>query len=140
MKTINKKLQNILLVNAGFSITSAMNIFLFPLKTAAIMGLSDVFWLQFVAIGLLFFAALVGFVAFQKTTDPLWVKLIIVQDVLWVITSVLVLTIRPWGLSMAGLLLIASIAVIISLFSWFQIKYLPNTTEENNPLPKKSKY
>jgi hypothetical protein len=140
MKLVNQPLQKTLFINAGFSATSAISVLLFPIGIATLMGLSDAFWLLLVAIGLVFFALLVSFVALQKTTDPLWVKLIIVQDVLWVIASILVLALQPWGLSMTGLFIIAAVAAIISLFSWFQIKYLPNTTEENNPLPKKSKY
>ena len=118
-------LQKILFFNAGFSMLAASIILTSPLSITRLIGLSDAFWLQLIALGLIIFSALVCFVAVQKTASRSWVKLIISQDTLWVLSSILVLIFNPWHLNTFGLVLVAVIAVIIGLFAWLQNKHLP---------------
>ncbi len=127
MKTVNTSLQKILFINAGFSVVSASSILLFPTTISTLMGFSDALWLQLVAIALVFFAVLVSFVALQKTTDSIWVNFIIIQDVLWVLGSIALIAIRPWNISISGIVLISAVAAIIALFAWIQHKHLSNS-------------
>ena len=124
MKTVNTSLKNTLFANATFSAVSAMSILMFPSGMAEQMGITNIFWLTFVAIGLLLFVGLVVFVARFKTHQSFWVNLIIVQDLIWVMGSALVLLFQPWGLSNTGLTLITLVAILVGFFAWRQNHYL----------------
>ncbi len=120
MNQVNKSLQKVLGINASFSAISASSILFFPEGISSAMGLSSAHELKQIAWGLVFFSIWVAFVALRKSTNTAWVKLIIVQDLLWVLGSVLILLIQPWGLNNFGLELLAIVAMVVSVFAGLQ--------------------
>ncbi len=87
-------------------------------------GVTEPNVLLYIGIGLLLFAGSVLFQAVRKELVRAQVNSIIVQDWLWVTGSVAVLAFQLFGLSVAGYLLIAFVAIIVADFALFQRKYL----------------
>lgn len=118
----HKSLQNTLLGNVTLSLISGLTLIFTSDTLATIMNLSDDFWLSWVGFGLLVFVVFIGGII-RMGMPMFWVKTIILQDVIWVVASVLVILLNPWSISKNGLLLISFIALIVGLFAWLQYTY-----------------
>lgn len=132
MKNKNNKLRNTLLINASFSSISAFILLTSTEFISELMGFSDSYGVQIVGVGLVLFAALVGFVAIKKVTHAPWVILIIVQDVLWVCASMLVILLHPWDIHQIGEEIIAVVAVIIGVLAGLQYTFLKSNMAKDS--------
>ncbi len=115
-------LKNTLAANATFSTASGILLAIFPEKFAELFEVENALVFRIIGVILLFFA---GFVFSQvKKHDVKLVKFIISQDALWVLGSLLLVLLKPFGISQTGNNMIAGVAVIILLFTIGQIQGL----------------
>lgn len=116
--TIMQDLKNALMGNAIFSAFSGSTLILFHAKTSRLFGLEDgtVFWV--IGFALLFFAATVWYES--SRLRPPFVRWIVVQDVLWVLGSLILLIFKPLEISALGNFLIAAVALFVAFFGWRQ--------------------
>lgn len=111
-------LQKALVTNATFSTTSALIMLIFSTALTNLFGLAERLPFLVVGAGLLFFAGTILFeVKRLRTKAVYW---IIIQDILWVLGSVAVLLLQPFGISMIGNILIAIVAFIVLVFAIWQ--------------------
>lgn len=111
-------LQKALVTNATFSTTSALIMLIFSTAITNLFGLEERLPFLVIGAGLLFFAGTILFeVKRQRTRAVYW---IIIQDVLWVLGSVVLLLLQPFGISMMGNILIATVALIVLIFAILQ--------------------
>lgn len=124
-----KSIQKALLANALFSGLSGLVLIVFKDKIAHVFATSNttVFWI--VGTALIFFTATILFEL--KRQNPLGVLLIIFQDLLWVLASIILLIFRPFAISAMGYTLIAIVALIVLGMALFQIKALARIDERN---------
>lgn len=121
MLSSQRNMKNVLRLNAGFSAVSGLLlIFYQPLVDK--MGILNYQIAMLIGLGLLTFAGLVFYTSRQL--HLILVKTIIIQDLLWVLVSIIVLVIHPWNLSQLGYGLIGAVAVVIAAILLLQIKYL----------------
>ena len=118
----NKSLKIALWANSSFSATSALGIFIFPEALMHLLGLPSFLALYIVAYGLLIFVLFVAYVAVKKQNQTRWVRFIVIQDLLWVLASILILVLNPWQFPVSGLVLIAFVASVVGFFAWVQFK------------------
>jgi cytochrome c oxidase assembly factor CtaG len=91
---------------------------IFSTAITNLFGLEERLPFLVVGIGLLFFAGTILFeVKRQRRNAVYW---IIVQDVLWVLGSIVLLLLQPFGISMVGNVLIATVAFIVLVFAVWQ--------------------
>lgn len=122
------KLQNFLLGNALFSLISGSVLLIWPNRLAQIFDIqaSMPFWITGVA--LLGFSAWVMVVArWQNRTAILSV---IIQDLVWVLSSGVLLIVKPWGVSESGHQIIAVVAMMVLFFGLGQIVALAQELDE----------
>lgn len=105
------RLQKALAINAVFSSLSGITLVISYTKIADMFKVSNdsIFWI--IGAVLLFFSATILFEI--KKQYPLRVLWIIIQDFLWVLGSFVLLAFQPLGISFAGNLTIAIIALIV---------------------------
>ena len=111
-------LQTSLKSNAAFSLLSGFLLIVIHGKIAQLFGVSNatVFWV--IGIGLVLFAATVYWESIKLR--PLQVFSIIVQDLIWVIASIILLIFNPFQISFWGNVLIAVVALIVFIFALAQ--------------------
>ncbi|WP_430967475.1 SRPBCC family protein [Spongiimicrobium sp. 2-473A-2-J] len=116
------KLQNTLLANAIFSGMSGIGLLLFHKEIADIFSVnsSTTFWI--VGIALIYFASTITYEIFKQRPIP--ILFIIIQDILWVIGSIILLVSQPFGISITGNYIIAAIALIVFFMAIAQSKAL----------------
>lgn len=105
------KLQIALLVNAIFSSLSGIVLILGNRQIAQLFSTTNntVFWV--IGCVLIYFATTIGYEIFkQRSWAILW---IIIQDGLWVIGSIVLLIMNPFGISQIGLAVIGVVALIV---------------------------
>ncbi|WP_027418172.1 hypothetical protein [Crocinitomix catalasitica] len=105
------QLQKALTLNALFSSLSGLILILFNQQIAEIFGTSNttVFWI--VGLILLYFSVTIFYERIkQRKPFVLW---IIIQDISWVLGSVLILILKPFNISSTGNLIILIIALIV---------------------------
>lgn len=104
--------------NAVFSSLSGLVLIFFHASLARIFVISDsrAFWM--IGIALLFFAATVWFES--QRLRPAFVRWIVVQDFLWVVGSLVLLVLQPFGISAVGNWLIAAVAAAVGFLGWRQ--------------------
>ncbi|MCH2226038.1 MAG: SRPBCC family protein [Crocinitomicaceae bacterium] len=107
-------LQLALLGNGIFSLSSAILIIIFKNKVANWFGLEKS--IAFLIIGLCLFYFSYSIFKELKNPNPEAVFYIIVQDLIWVVASVLILTIKPFGISALGNQIIAGVAFVVLFF------------------------
>lgn len=107
-------LRTSLLANAVFSTLTAITLLLFSRQVAVLFGLSRTLIFLIIGAGLLVFAASVAIEAGRQR--PGKVRLIIIQDAIWVLASVVVLIFRPFDISSVGYVLIGVVAALVGLF------------------------
>ena len=121
-------LQKALIGNAIFSTTSAFILLLFSRQVQHWFGvqLQWPFWI--IGLGLIFFAGTI-FMEIKRQRKAA-VYAIIIQDILWVLGSMALLLLQPFGISNLGNGLIAIVALIVLLFAIFQYCGLRKTETE----------
>lgn len=125
-------LKKILILNALFSLTNTIIMlslrdimagFLFT-PEFSLIGISASIILQLLAFGLFGFAAYVVFVAFNLSKYVMQVKIIIVADFLWVMSTILLLIFTHSIFSFNGMLFFAIVGLIVAGFAGLQMKFL----------------
>lgn len=104
-------LQKALLANALFSGLSGIILIALSKQISKLFEISNqsIFWI--VGIALIFFSLTIVFE--MKKQKPLRVKIIIIQDFLWVIASIILLIIQPFEISVSGNIIIAVVAMVV---------------------------
>ena len=129
MDSINlQPIRKAILANAAFSTICGFALTVFPTSIALYLGVSAPSALRIIGIGLLIFVASLIHTATRPIVKRKQVQLIIAQDLLWVLASFLLLIIRPFGLSTAGLWSVDIIAILVGVFAYWQYQYLPKAT------------
>lgn len=123
MKNV-RKLKYALLANAMFSTISGLILIFFNDQLARIMAVKIPAILLFIGIGLLFFAGSIIWLAKHTAINQKRVKMIIIQDWLWVIGSLLILIFQIFGLSRVGYAMILGVAIVVGIFAFLQQRYL----------------
>lgn len=116
------KLQKALLTNAIFSgISGLLLIFLHP-SIAELFETTNtaVFW--GIGIALIYFASTIIYEYYKQRT--LFVKIIIAQDLLWVVGSIVLLIWKPFEISFMGNVLIGVVALIVLFMATIQLMAL----------------
>ncbi|MGB6152014.1 MAG: hypothetical protein WBG48_08480 [Pricia sp.] len=116
------RLQTALLVNAIFSSLSGIALIIGNRQIAQLFGTTNntIFWV--VGCVLIFFATTIVYeICEQRSWAVLW---IIIQDALWVIGSVVLLTWNPFGTSQNGLAVIGFVALIVIFMAINQLRAL----------------
>jgi len=124
------RLQKTLSVNAAFSGVTGMVLILLNTWVAELFGRSEqsIFWI--IGTMLIFFASTIIFEVIRQR--QLWIKLIIIQDILWVVGSGFILLKRPFNLTDLGYIIIAIVAIIVLLMAINQTLALTSTKNEEN--------
>ncbi len=129
------KLQKSLRLNAIFSGISGMALIVLNKQISNLFGITNTTVLVVIGIVLLFFASTIIYeIVKQRLVAVLW---IIVQDFLWVVSSIALIAINPFEISKAGNSSIALIAFVVFLMGINQSRALAQIDSTNN---KKSKH
>lgn len=115
-------LQKALVSNAAFSVCSGLILSFFSNQFSE--------WFQtdnktpFFVIGLLLLGfSLLVFIEFNKQR-PFWIKIIIAQDIAWVLVSAVLVVFNPLSISLLGNVIVFLVAIIVAFFAFFQWKGL----------------
>lgn len=122
----NVKLKPALFGNSIFSGISGITTLILMDPLNQLIGISEPLVLPILGVGLILFAGTIVFHATRKVIDPMQVKLIIVQDLLWVVGSVVILSFQMFGLTHLGYILIGVIAIAVADFTFLQYHGLKN--------------
>lgn len=114
------KLKTALLANATFSSISGVTMLLFSNWISELMGIPNKWVLPIIGGGLLFFASTIVYQATRDSINSNPVKLIILQDLLWVVGSLVILVFGLFDLTIVGKILIAIVAVAVADFAFLQ--------------------
>ena len=128
-------LKTALKTNALFSFSTGVSCLVLPQQLGNWMNIQNSTVFYILGIGLIFFAAFVAFTAFQKEVITSLVNQIIVQDVLWVLVSIILLIMNPFGISFVGNMMILIVAIIVLIFAILQYIGLKRYQigDKNNP-------
>ena len=118
MRRIN--LKKVMLANAIFSATFGMIMLVLNSYITELMGLKISWLLPLIGVGLLGFAATVAYQATRQVISAMQVKSIVIQDLVWVVASIVVLLTDIGELSYSGKVLIALIAIAVADFALLQ--------------------
>lgn len=120
-------LQNALLANATFSGLSGILLIFFHRYFADTFGMtaSISFWI--IGLMLVFFASTIVSEIFKQRR--LFVKMIIIQDALFVVGSVFLLIFNPFNISSAGNYWIAGVALVVFCMAINQMVALKRTAK-----------
>ena len=116
------KLTVALKANAAFSTFSGITLILFHNSLAQLFAVDNPMPFWIVGIGLLFFAGTVFLEARQTPKRIKKVQFIIVQDILWVVASMVIIAFQIFSLSTTGYTLIGIVALIVGYFAFAQWK------------------
>jgi hypothetical protein len=116
-------LKSILLANATFSGASGIAMALFHNRLADFIGLSEPVALILIGLGLIVFSVFLFWLKTKANSPAALVNTVIVLDLFWVLGSVFVVVLKPFGLGTAGHVLIGGIAVVVFGFALGQWRY-----------------
>ncbi len=121
-------LQKFLTINAAFSTASGALLLAFQEKIEHIFNVKPNYFFFIIGILLLFFAVtIIVEIKKQRALPVLW---IIVQDMLWVVGSIVLLIFNPFHISAEGNIIIAIVALIVLILGLGQAKGLARADEE----------
>ena len=121
---MKKKLQNVLKANAVFSMLSGSAILFFGNSIAEMMNISNAIILMVIGVGLILFGSFVWYQASRSNINIKKVKMIIIQDWIWVLGSILIIGLQLFQISFNGYILMGIVALIVADFAFFQNYYL----------------
>ncbi|WP_169544736.1 hypothetical protein [Sneathiella aquimaris] len=125
--SVNPILKNTLLLNAAFSLVSALICLIFNDFFTDLLGLNKGLYLYILGAGLIVFAIDVAYTATRDAMNLFFVKIIIGADFLWVAASFGLTLLAPHWFSVIGVLLIELIALSVLIFAILQIIGLMQT-------------
>ncbi len=123
-------LKNVLRINALFSFSSGVLTTTFSGKLSEIMGWTSATIFYFMGPILCGFALYVWLQSNRQSDSH--IKMIIFQDLLWVMSSVIVMFTNPFGITVVGLWLIAIVALIVLDFALLQMWGVRRMTKMRN--------
>lgn len=121
---MKKKLQNVLKANAVFSMLSGSAILFFGNSIAEMMNISNAIILMVIGVGLILFGSFVWYQVSRSNINIKKVKMIIIQDWIWVLGSILIIGLQLFQISFNGYILMGIVALIVADFAFFQNYYL----------------
>ena len=125
-------LKNVLLLNAASSGVTGLILAALPGTVASLFEVTQTF--PFVAVGLflVFFAGLVFYAATRQVVNRPLIRFIVLLDFLWVVSSILIVSLQPLVISFLGYSLISAVAAWVALMAFLQYsglrKVLPDST------------
>ncbi len=122
-------LQKFFTMNATFSTFCGVMSLMFQKNIENLFGLEPSNFFMILGILLLFFAlTIVVEIKKQRALASLW---IIIQDILWVIGSLLLLLFNPFNISLEGNVIITIVALVVLIMAIGQSKGLARIDEES---------
>ena len=116
------ELKKALLANAIFSILSGIIFLLFSKEIADLFDLQVNSIFKYIGLTLVFFSATIAYENYKlRRPFVLW---IIVQDLLWVLGSIILVIFKPFAISTSGYFIIIGIAIIVLYMAIIQYKTL----------------
>jgi hypothetical protein len=115
-------LKTLFRANALFSIACAIDALVFTQYFAQWMGITQPIYLQLLGVGLVLFAGYVIWVSARPAISKPLALQIIAADLSWVVGTVLLLTLNPFGFTMIGQTIVLVIGMIVLAFAVLQIK------------------
>lgn len=107
--------------NALFSVSSALLFWFSAPQVALALGLTNPIWVRGLALGLLGFALLIGYMLRHKSIPQRWVKWIIGSDLAWVLGSILLLWTKVLTPTAVGWWGVVGVAMVVALFAGLQV-------------------
>jgi cellulose synthase/poly-beta-1,6-N-acetylglucosamine synthase-like glycosyltransferase len=117
------QLQKYLRINSIFSFASGLSMLLFSKHLNAFMQISNKIVLPVIGINLIIFGASVMCIAQRLLPNKKLVSAITLLDIAWVIGSLLLVALQPFGVSSAGNILILVVAIWIAFLAYKQKQY-----------------
>ncbi len=111
--------------NAVFSALSGITLISLAQLVADSFALSNPLILQIIGAGLLFFVLGLLYTATRPTIKRTHVQRIILLDLSWVLASIVLLVVRPFGLNSFAHGEIALVALIVASLAYWQYRVLP---------------
>ena len=121
---MENKLRNVLKANALFSLLSGTIMLLFGKTLAEWMNISNALVLTIIGIGLILFGVYVYYNSAKAKISVNEVKVIIIQDWIWVIGSLIIIMLQLFNINFQGFVLIGIIALVVADFAFFQNYFL----------------
>ena len=118
-----KELKKYLTINSIFSAISGSTMLLFSSNLNKLFNINNVYVFPVIGCNLLFFAAFVWFVFSRQLTNRILVTTITTLDLLWVLGSLVIVSLGLFDLSQDGNILISIVAVWIAFLAYKQFKY-----------------
>lgn len=115
-------LKQTLWLNSLSSVITGAGLIFFAPTVTKLFGLYNMLPIQIVGVFLVLFAALVFYAALRKETNLQLVKAITTLDILWVISSALLLCFLNALFTVIGILVITGVALWVALMATLQIK------------------
>ena len=115
-----KELKKYLIINSTFSAISGLAMLLLSTNLNDLFQIDNIYVFPFIGINLLFFAAFVWYVSSKQLTNKILVTTITVLDVLWVLGSLVIVSLGLFDLSKDGNILISAVAVWIAFLAYKQ--------------------
>lgn len=124
-------LKNVLLLNAASSGVTGLILAALPGTVAPLFEVTQTF--PFVAVGLflVFFAGLVFYAATRQVVTRLLIWSIVLLDFLWVVSSLLIVSLQLLVISFLGYLLISGVAAWVALMAFLQYSGLRNALQDS---------
>ena len=111
-------LQKALTANASCSSLSGLIMIVGHQQLATLFQVSNAMPFWIIGILLLFFALTIVIEIKPQRIKAVW--WIIIQDVLWVVGSIVLLLLQPWGISTIGNMMIGGMAALVFFFAYWQ--------------------
>jgi ribosome-associated toxin RatA of RatAB toxin-antitoxin module len=107
------KLKYALRFNAVFSLITGLLLMLASSQTADLFAVQSNWLFLILGISLIFFAVVVYAVSSQKPIHPLYSLIITILDVIWVLASIVIILLNPFGISEMGNVLVGLVALVV---------------------------
>ena len=118
-----KELKKYLTINSLFSTISGLTMILFTSFLNKVFNIDNAYIFPIIGINLLGFAAYVWYVSSRQLTNKLLVKVITILDTLWVVGSVIIVSLGFFDLTKEGNIIICIVAVWIAFLAYKQFKH-----------------
>ena len=115
-----KELKKYLIINSTFSAVSGLAMLILSSNLNELFQIDNIYVFPFIGVNLLFFAAFVWYVSSKQLTNKTLVTTITILDILWVLGSLVIVSLDLFDLSKVGNILIGVVAVWIAFLAYKQ--------------------
>lgn len=116
------KNQDIIIANGIFSSLSGLVVLFLTVPTAYILGIEPSIYLKIIGGNLVLFGTFLIYLYRKTAINGTMLKIIIALDWLWVVGSIILIFLNPYGLSDSGKLIVTILAMIVLIFAVLQIR------------------